>query len=215
MSVGSMNLARRPFLNRRPVWRFAAFASLVGVALLATNVLLFVRYRRDSTDLRLRLSQTRSEVETVSRSIVELSGGLERMGLEAQNEKIDYLNSRLAERGFPWSQLFQRIGETLPLGVRLTSLSPRLSFGSRRTSAASTRREQQLALNVDGVARSSEELYAFVDALFAHEAFSDPLLHNESIAEDGEVSFRLDIQLHPEALGPKTPAAEAAGEAGL
>ena len=91
------------------------------------NVALWLGYRRDSTDLRQRLADVRSRAETVSAEVVDLSKGLDR--LEALNEQVEFLNERIAERTFPWSLLFERLGEILPLGVRLKSLNPSVRAG--------------------------------------------------------------------------------------
>lgn len=200
MSVGELNLARRPFLNRRPVLRIAALAWLLGCALLAVNVVLFVRYRRDSTDLRSRLGEVRAQIEDVSGDVLRLSSRLDSLGVGAQNEQVAFLNGRLAERAFPWSLLFERIGETLPRGVRLTTLTPVFARSRRRQSEAAEENETIL-LNVDGVAENSASIYAFVDSLFAHPAFANPVLHNED-SSPSEVRFRLDVLIDPVRLLP-------------
>jgi hypothetical protein len=39
------------------------------------------------------------------------------------------LNSLIGERSFPWTKVFMDLGETLPPGVRVISISPRLDNG--------------------------------------------------------------------------------------
>jgi hypothetical protein len=39
------------------------------------------------------------------------------------------LNSLIDERSFPWTKVFADLGETLPAGVRVVSISPRLDHG--------------------------------------------------------------------------------------
>ena len=191
--LGGLNLARAPFLNRRPVWRFATVAWVLGAAILALNVMLWLGYRADSTDLRQRLADVRQEIEVVSTGVVELGSELDALGLESQNARIEFLNERLAERTFPWSRLFERIGSILPLGVKLAGLNP--SFGKSGSSRHGRSRET-VGLQLQGSARSDEDLYGFVQALFDDPAFSSPTLHNEDVL-DGTISFRLDVVYFP------------------
>ena len=207
MNVGALNLARQPFLNRRPVWRFALVAWVVGLALVTTNLLFWVGYRRDSTDSRARLAGVRQEIEAVSSDVVTLSGRLDELGLEAQNEQIEFLNERLAERTFPWSALFERVGGILPPGVRLVSLSP--AFASARRSAENEGRLETVRLSFNCVARHDDDLYEFVQGLFDSPAFEDPKLHGEDYGADGLTAFRLDVLYHPGALSEQGATSDA------
>ena len=195
MRIGALNLATQPFLNRRLVWRAAVVAWILGLALATTNVLLWVGYRRDSTDSRVRLAAVRQEIEAVSLEVVNLAGRLDALGLEAQNERIEFLNERMAERTFPWSRLFERVGGILPPGVRLLSLSP--AFSTARRTANDAARLETVLLHFNGVARRDEDLYAFVQTLYDDTSFEDPKLHGEDTGPDGLVSFRLDVLYYP------------------
>ena len=44
-------------------------------------------------------------------------------------DRASFLNSLIDERSFPWTKVFVDLGETLPAGVRVVSISPRLENG--------------------------------------------------------------------------------------
>ncbi|MEE2776175.1 MAG: hypothetical protein VYE73_05365 [Acidobacteriota bacterium] len=200
MSQPGLNLASRPFLNRRPVHRFAAVAWTLAGAILMLNVALWLDYRRDSTDLRQRLADVRSRAETVSAEVVDLSKGLDRLG--ALNEQVEFLNERIAERTFPWSLLFERLGEILPLGVRLQSLNPSVRAGPGGGDPSF----DTVLLNINCVAREGQDLYDFVQALYDDIAFERPVLHYETVDDVGAVQFRLDAVYSPHVAS--SPAAQ-------
>jgi hypothetical protein len=59
---------------------------------------------------------------------------------------------------------------------------------------------QRVGLEMNGVARDSDALYGFVDALFAHPAFERPDLQRESHRE--EVEFTLSAIYLPDVATP-------------
>jgi len=196
-----LNLARRPFLNRGPVRRFVVTAWIVAALLLAFNVLLWLRDREDSTDLRARLADATGAIETRSQAILDSTERAESLGLSRQNAQVEFLNHKIAERTFPWSVLFDRIGAVLPHGVRLLNLSPAIEKrDARRRSNRSSRAEEEeelIDLNVMGEAKSDEAVYQLVDALFAHPAFTQPRLFREATELDGTVSFNFSVKYRP------------------
>lgn len=212
------NLAAAPFVNKRPVQRFTLAAWAIGALLIAVNLFLWLQYRHDSTALRARLAETRSAIETRSRSVVEMDRELDGLHLAAQNAQVEFLNGRIAERTFPWSLLFERIATTLPDGVRLTTLSP--VFKARNPNparaaqqASSPVPEDELVdLKIAGVAKSDDQLYELIDAFFSSPAFERPRLYQESTSA-AEVQFTVDVQYRPRfevapdstSMGPPSP----------
>ncbi|HYN23207.1 MAG TPA: hypothetical protein VE078_19770, partial [Thermoanaerobaculia bacterium] len=78
MTGGYLNLARRPFVNTRPVKRLSLALWLLGGLLLLGNVTLFWSYLSGSTEKREDLVRMEEQVEherqAVSRLEVRLAG---------------------------------------------------------------------------------------------------------------------------------------------
>lgn len=172
------NLARDRFVNDRPLRRTGRALLILGVVLTVFNVFLFASYLLDSADLRSRLRELRGEIAQEREAIGQTSRRLASFDLEAQNERVEFLNQRIAHRRFLWSQLFEDLGEVLPPGVRLNALSPEIG---RRSGVDRSR--ERIPLKMVGEARDSEQLLDLVDALFAHPAFGQPKLASESRSE--------------------------------
>jgi Tfp pilus assembly protein PilN len=205
-----LNLSRRPFLNTRPVTRVALLLWGLGALLLLGNVTLFWNYLSGSTEKREELARMEQQVERERESAGRLEARLAALDLEQQNEQVEFLNRKIAERTFSWSLLFDRLTETMPDGVRLIQLQP-AAIGEERTqrrTRTQAEAEQPAPLASDRVplviaaeARSDEDLNRFVDNLFGHPAFSNPNLLKEDRSEEGN---RIQFNIHVTYL-PRNP----------
>jgi len=198
--AGSLNLARRPFVNTRPVTRVSAILWILGLLLLLGNVSLFWSYHSGSANKRAELDRLEQDVQRQQQTVQQLEQRLAALELEQQNRQVRYLNRKIAERTFSWSLLFDRIAEVLPNDVRLTRLTPR-SLARKNTG----RREDELEpldgrvlLTIHGMAKSDEELLTFVDRLFAHDSFDEPDLSRETRADVNDpVEFDVQVTYIP------------------
>ena len=194
-----LNLSRSPFLNRRPVRRFCLVLWLLGIVLVTLNVTSYLRNRSGSTDLRAQLRGLQAEIESVGGEIEGLQATLVELGPERQNSRVMFLNERIAERTFPWGELFDDLGEVLPRKVRLRNLNPKVdAAGSGRNAPLDgepARRRVSLALQ--GVAKSDNAVYDLLDALFAHPSFTSPELNNERRQDSSQISFVIHVVYLP------------------
>jgi Tfp pilus assembly protein PilN len=208
------NLARRPFANTRPVNRLGIALWVVGALLLAGNVAVYYSYFAGSGDRRADLARLEEQVTLQQRRGAEAETALAGIDLEQQNEQVEFLNRKIAERAFSWSLLFDRLAEVLPSQVRLTSLRPHGVVsgdeGRRRVARRVVVEEGRVALEMAGEAQSGEALLRFVDNLFAHAAFEDPDLAQENVDAGDLIEFTLRTQYLPEVA--ESAAATAAAE---
>ncbi len=188
--MGELNLAKRPFLNPRPVLRVSLLLWALGLAVAAFNVRLYLSHYAGSSADRGREQELQASLERERAQVEELRTELAGYDVGWQNEQASFLNAKIAQRSFPWSELFDRLGETLPADVRLNTLSP--SFGEGRGSRLGIRDGEAL-LVIRGQAKNSEVVLEFVDALFAHPKFRAPDLSNESLKETGLLDFGLSV----------------------
>jgi len=198
-----LNLARRPFLNSRPVVRISLLLWLLGTLLLLGNVSLFWSYLSGSADKRRQIARGEVEIERQQQATEKLQSRLKNIDLVGLNEQVDFLNEKIDERTFSWSLLLDRLVEVLPNDVRLTRLAPsagkagRQGAGRSQPAVKNQRREGQVPLTITGETRSDEALLRLVDNLFEHPAFVDPNLTHEERQEDNLVTFELTVQYIP------------------
>ncbi|HVS16369.1 MAG TPA: hypothetical protein VMV46_20845 [Thermoanaerobaculia bacterium] len=197
-----VNLARRPFVNRRPVVRLTTTLWVLAALLLVANGLLFWGHRAGTVDGRLELARVRAtalhEIERARALEVELAA----LDLVEQNRHVEFLNQRIAQRAFPWSRLFEQLVGVMPRGVRLRSLFPAVSEEDRRRSRRRrTVLETDVRLSIQAQAETDEDMLELVDRLFAHPAFDRPNLVRES-KEGSVVGFSLDVLYRPDVERP-------------
>lgn len=205
------NLARRPFVNTKPVTRATLVLWVLGVLLAAWNGWLYWRYFEGSGEKARRLTELGDRVAEERARIGELEGALRSLDLGRQNATVAFLNIKIAERAFAWSQLFDHLAELLPADVRLTNLRPAAERDDRRRRAVSSEGEA-VRLHIQGEAKNDEALLALVDALFAHPAFEEPDLEREARQEGGLVQFDLETRYLLHAAGPGEEAVPPAPE---
>lgn len=210
-----LNLARDPFVNLRPVRRTTVLLWVLGTILLGANVLLYWQHFTGQGESRQRQLEVDEATGEQSARIERLEEQLGKLDLEWQNEQVAFLNSKIAERTFPWSHLFDRIAEVLPANVRLTRMTP--GGGRRRSSGVGRSTEPAMGggvfLQIAGEARSGAALLAFVESLYEHPSFHAPKLLGETTGDDGVVDFALTAAYVPQrAERAPDPEAPAGGE---
>jgi hypothetical protein len=198
----ALDLAARPFVNRRPVVRLALLLWLAGGALLAGNLWLYWDFLAGRGDVHARRLEVEEAIAIEERRISGLTGELAGYDLEAQNEQVAYLNQRIDQRRFSWSRLFDELAELLPRDVRIQSLTPGGTDAGGRAAArrgADGAGDGRVVLGIQAEARSDEAILELVDALFADRDFERPNLIQQAAAEGGLVRFSLDTIYRPPA----------------
>jgi Tfp pilus assembly protein PilN len=219
--VEPLNLARRPFLNSRPVVRASVLLWLLGVLLLLGNVSLFWTYRQRSATKREQITRGEAEIAGQQSASSKLQSQLDSFELETQNRRIDFLNKQIEERTFSWSELLDRVADRLPHDVRLNRLAPltgqkaEKEFQRSHVARHASRASDQVSLLITGEARNDTELLTFVQSLF-RAPFAEPDLTREERLEDGKtLKFEISVQYRPGPLAPAAAGTEgAAGAAG-
>jgi Tfp pilus assembly protein PilN len=201
--VDPLNLARRPFLNSRPVVRASLLLWLLGLALLLGNISLFWNYRQRSADKREQIARGEAEIARQEEAAAKLRLQLDSFNLDEQNQRVDFLNRQIAERTFSWSDLLDRITERLPHDVRLNKLAPLTGAKANRdtqershSTRRSTRTGDQVSIEITGESRNDAQLMAFVQSLF-RAPFADPDFSHEETQEDGTSKFEIAVQYRP------------------
>ena len=210
----SLNLAKRPFLNRRPVRRVGYLLWALGLILAGVNCYLYWDYLSGQgaaeTGLREVIDQLQEESRLLEGARVQLAG----LETDELNRKVEFVNLRIQQRTFSWSRLFDVFAATLPSDVRLSSLTPK--FGGARGLGrieAGNSQSDPILLEIRGAAKSSEALLEFLDRLFAHSAFDNPDLHQERGSQDeGVIEFRITTSFRPDIAFASSPTGSEDGE---
>jgi Tfp pilus assembly protein PilN len=129
-----LNIATAPQQNNRP---FIAGMVVMGlVALIALVVLSHETLVTWHSNVELRTDTARLErqIQTLQVEQQDLKGYFARKDVQQIRDRADFLNSLIAERSFPWTKIFMDLEHTLPPGVRVVSISPKLVNGHAEVS---------------------------------------------------------------------------------
>lgn len=124
-----LNLATSPQPNNRP---FIGFSALLGtIALIALAVLSIASFRswRANRELHAEMSHWSNSIETDLQRHRALASEFRTPSDQQVLGRSAFLNSLIDERSFPWTKLFKDLEDTLPPGVRVVSISPKLVNG--------------------------------------------------------------------------------------
>ncbi len=214
MSAGAVNLARRPFANTRPIRRVAWALWGLGAVLATVAGVAYWRSLFGIEGRRAEIAGVERSITAERRRLAAAENTLASFDLRHQNVEASYVAERLRERTFPWSELFEHLGDVLPRRVRLFSLSP-TAEGADATAATRNRRTAVTAsgrvfLQMTGSAATDEDLTKLLDNLFASGWFANPTLPTER-RENGGITFVLKVSYLPAGPGraAATPAAAA------
>jgi hypothetical protein len=110
-------------------------------------------------------------------------------------------NLLIERRAFSWTELFNRLEETLPADVRVGAVQPQMDTEGRMLIVATI------------YSRRVEDLALFIDQLEETAAFSAMLSRQDDREEDGTLRSVIQGYYHPERAAKKAPAASDSQEA--
>jgi Tfp pilus assembly protein PilN len=161
-----LNLASSPPQKKRPFLVAIGLAGTLG--LLALALLSHAAYDSWSSNRELRGQIDR--LENQIHADREKQQGLEiYFDSDVARQVLDrssFLNSLIDERSFPWTKIFMDLEQTLPPGVRVVSITPRLTNG-----------RAEVTLEVG--AQSDESKIAFLKAMETSKQFTGMIIKDE------------------------------------
>jgi len=155
-----LNLSTTPQENRRPFLAASVLIAVVGVAALV----LLSRAAYSSWQANRQVRSTIAGLQSrIRRSAVEQSQLATYFHTPQAREIMDranFLNSLIDQRSFPWTDIFASLERTLPDGVRVVSISPKLVNG-----------RAQLALTIGAV--NDQQKISFLKAMESSKSFAN------------------------------------------
>jgi Tfp pilus assembly protein PilN len=176
-----LNLSTTPLENKRP---FAAAATVLGaVGILTFLLLAHAAYTswRANRELRTEISGWQSEIRSNRQKQAALETYFQTPGAREVLDRAAFLNSLIGQRSFPWTKIFMDLEQTLPPGVRVIKISPKLDNG-------------RAIVELTVGAQSDEGKIKFLQALEKSKVFSDIRVKNDR-ADDQPGADRITVDL--------------------
>ncbi|HXG59207.1 MAG TPA: hypothetical protein VNL91_09310 [Thermoanaerobaculia bacterium] len=184
MKALHLNLAAHPYRDYRPVYAVVVVASLLIAFLMLNNVDTYYRYVRDTRTTRARIAEVEREAAGERARAQSTESQLRGVNLAALDRQTRFINARLAERAFSWSELLDRLEDVLPGDVRVTAISPNFTETG------------QVHLELSCEAKTGRGMIDTLDRLTADPHFSNPFPHSEQ-ARDSSYAFSVEVDYKP------------------
>ena len=129
-----LNLATRPLVGHRPFLVGAAIAALIGSSLFVFLGWRFYALRQADADLRARTEKVQNEMARVYAQRQELDRFFSRPETVGLQDRAKFTAEVIEGSSFNWTQLFMDLEHTLPAGVHVVRIEPRLDKGGAEVS---------------------------------------------------------------------------------
>jgi len=185
-----LNLASRPFRNERLPKVLLAAGSLMVLLLTLFHALAIIRL------LPGRTSKLAHEVNTLEEEGRKLRADATRLRSTKPNPedaaRWAILKDLVDRRVFSWTRLLSILEESMPRGVRLASVSPKVERGI-------------FLLELHAIARTSEDGYELMRALEERPELDAVTPRSRDENDQGVITFRYSMKYNPAASPPPTP----------
>ena len=168
-----LNLASRPYRDYRPVYAVVVVVSILIAFMLLNNIETGYRYARDTRTTRDKITRIEQQTEAENRRAADTTQRLRSVNVKVLADQAQFVNARLAERAFSWSELLDRLERIIPDDVRVESISP--SFA----------KDGMVHLSLQATTKTSQGMVHTLDQLNRDSRFANAFPTSESKATDG------------------------------
>jgi hypothetical protein len=178
-----LNLASRPYEDKRLFITTVVGISIVIAALLFTNIDTYLRYRVQTRTTRTKIEQLDAQAAQERQRAEIVQQQLKRIDTASLSKQTAFINAQLAERAFSWSELLDRLENVLADDVRINAISP------------SFRPDGMVHLELQMDAKTSEGLVDMLNRFNRDPHFSSPFPHVESAGAGGyRIAMSVDFK---------------------
>lgn len=173
-----LNLARRPFIDTRPVNVAAGLLAALVLVLSFISVRTVVRYLEDSRKTRDAIAELRTEISGFEEARRGAEASVARYDLDEMQAAAEDANLIALRRAFSWSRFLGRLERTLPPDVRIVSIA---LTGAEKAAPAGRKdvRPGSFGVEMVLVSRTPDGLPKTVRAFYASPFFDRPSPHVE------------------------------------
>jgi Tfp pilus assembly protein PilN len=185
-----LNLASRPYEDKRLFITTVVGVSIIIAALLFTNIDTWLRYRVQTQTTRSKVAALDAQTEQEQRRVESLKQQLGHIDVVSLSKQTTFINAQLAQRSFSWSELLDKLEAVLADDVRVTTITP--VFEPNGTVL--------LSLGLD--AKSADGLVNMLRRFNQDPQFANPFPTNESAVPTGGYHISLSVEFKPTTMKP-------------
>jgi Tfp pilus assembly protein PilN len=183
-----LNLASRPYEDKRLFITTVVAVSIVVAALLFSNIDTYLRYRVQTHTTRTKIADLDAQTEQEHRRAEVVKQQLSRIDVEDLSKQTAFINDQLAQRAFSWSELLDKLEGVLADDVRLTSIAPSFRPGG------------SVFLSLTLEAKSADGLVNMLKRFNKDPQFANAFPTNESAMPGGGYRITLSVEFKPQTV---------------
>ncbi|HEV8268622.1 MAG TPA: hypothetical protein VGR00_10325 [Thermoanaerobaculia bacterium] len=177
-----LDLARRPFVDTRPVNLTAAALAFLVLFLSFVSVRTVGRYLDQSQRTRESIARLKNDVAKEEERKKAAEASLSRVDLSGLSSSVNDANSIALRRAFSWTRFLSRLEVALPEDVRVQTIS--LQRGKSNVPGVSVI-EEAIPVQLTLISRDPDGLPKTIRALYASEYFDHPAPDQEEAPDKG------------------------------
>ncbi len=117
-----LNLASKPWRNRRPFFLLAGLLMAINLTILAISLIFYLSYQSKISQGRREIIKMARMEDALKREERQLSARAVALTKTLETE-VEVANSIISDKSFPWSEFFSRLEKALPSSCYLNSLT--------------------------------------------------------------------------------------------
>jgi Tfp pilus assembly protein PilN len=125
-----LNLATKPLVSHRRFLVGSALFGLVGIVLFVSLGWHFLTLRKADEDFRARVGKIQQEMDRLQEQRKDLEAFYSRPENRNLQERAKFIGGVIEARSFNWTKMFMDLEHTLPPGVHVLRIDPKLEHGS-------------------------------------------------------------------------------------
>lgn len=180
-----LNLTTTPQENRRPFLAAAVLIAVIGAAALVALAQAGLSSWESNREVRAKIAALQNEIRQSTAEQNQLAAYFRSSQAREIMDRANFLNSLIDERSFPWTDIFESLEKTLPDGVRVVSISPKLVNG-----------RAQLTLTIGAV--NDQQKISFLRAMESSRSFSNLEIMSERRNTQGDPLDQVLLELNVE-----------------
>jgi hypothetical protein len=126
----NLNLATKPLVSHRRFFVGAALSIFVAGVLCLVLGLRFYSARKDEEDFRMKSNKLQAEMTALMQQRQDLERFYQRDENRNLQERAKFLDGVAEADSFDWTKMFMDLEHTLPSGVHVVRVEPRLDRGT-------------------------------------------------------------------------------------
>ena len=190
-----INLSTRPFYNERGIHLVLALLGIAAVGVLVVGIARLAGLSRGNVLLTAEAERNEQAVNAVAEQTITFRRGATEVELQRLADAAREANRLISQRIFSWTEFFNRIEQTLPANVMLTSVRPDIEPG-------------KLNVAIEIIGRRVPDIGSFIEQMEATGAFTDVLAREEEMTKEGSYRALLSAQYLPSPVEMASAASE-------